>query len=355
MNDNSNLNKIYTDDLADVEGYRRFIFIGSFIGCSFLLLFSLIDYFFLDLYLDSAVEAIGAVVLFIIHRIEAKRATQLWPVILGILTVALVIIIGVFASPSTDGYVVWLSLFPFICFLLLEKKTAFILSIFLSVLFVSVLIYFSVYYPEKGFNIYGIVTTTGALTCGTILAWAYADNRTKMIHLLAKQAKTDALTSLLNRRGLMSSFNLYIALYKRNKQDLCIFILDLDNFKLVNDSFGHDVGDEVIIECAKVIKSELRDIDSVARLGGEEYIAILPNTSLAEAEVIAHRIKNAIENLGVKLPDNTYVKITASIGLTCTSEDRESFDTLYKSADQALYKAKNNGRNKVVVAEKNNK
>ena len=101
-----------------------------------------------------------------------------------------------------------------------------------------------------------------------------------------------------------------------------------------------------------LIKSELRDIDSVGRLGGEEYIAILPNTSLAEAEVIAHRIKNAIENLGVKLPDNSCVKITASIGLTCTSEDRESFDALYKSADQALYKAKNNGRNKVVVAEK---
>ncbi|MDO6506548.1 GGDEF domain-containing protein [Colwellia sp. 4_MG-2023] len=346
------LHNIYTDDLADVEGYRRFIFIGSFIGCSFLLLFSFIDYFLFDLYLDSAVEAIGAIVLFIIHRIETKRPAQLWPVILGIVTVALVVMVGTFASPSANGYVVWLSLFPFICFLLLENKKAFILSIFLNVLFVVALIYFSVYYPEKGFNIYGIVAAAGALTCGTILAWAYADNRTKMIHLLAKQAKTDALTSLLNRRGLMSSFNLYIALYKRHKQDLCVFILDLDNFKLVNDSFGHDVGDVLIIECANAIKSELRDVDCVARLGGEEYIGILPNTSLEEAEVIAHRIKKTIEELAINLPDNSCVKITASIGLTCTSENRVSFDALYKSADQALYKAKNNGRNRVVLAEK---
>lgn len=343
------LKKIYTDDLSDIEGYRRFVFIGSLIGCVFLALFSAIDFFILGLSSDSAIEAVGAIILFIIHRIEAKYQANAWLVILGILTVALVVMFGIFSSLSKDGYVIWLTLFPFICFLLLDKKHAYIVSIFLSLLFISMLSYFSIFYPEQGFNIYGIITSVGALTCGTILAWAYADNRTKMIHLLAKQAKTDTLTSLLNRRGLMSSFNFYIALYKRNKQDLCIFILDLDCFKFINDSYGHDVGDVVIIECANAIKSELRDIDSVARLGGEEYIAILPNTSITEAEVIASRIKNTIENLTIKLADNSCVKVTASIGLTSTAEDRISFATLYKSADKALYQAKNNGRNQIVL------
>jgi diguanylate cyclase (GGDEF)-like protein len=343
------LKTIYTDDLTDIEGYQRFIYIGSLIGCLFLAMFAVVDYFILELYLDSAVEAIGAIILLIIHKIETNKPALIWPIILGIITVALVVMVAVFASPSADGYIIWLSIFPFICFLLLEKKIAFIVSILLSVLFISTLMFFSISYPESGFNIYGAVTATGALTSVTILAWAYADNRTKMIHLLAKQAKTDTLTSLLNRRGLMSSFNLYIALYKRNKQDLSMLILDLDNFKLVNDTYGHDVGDVVIIKCANAMKSELRDIDSVARIGGEEYIAILPNTSLAEADIIASRIKNTIENLTIKLADNSCVKVTASIGLTSTSEDRMSFEALYKSADQALYKAKNNGRNKIVL------
>jgi len=343
------LKKIYTDDLTDIEGYQRFIYIGSLISCVFLILFAVIDYFILELYLDSTVEIIGAIILFIIHRVEKKKPAPTWSVILGIITVAVVILIVIFTSPSNEGYVIWLSVFPFVCFLLLEKKIAFIVSIFLSLLFISMMSYFSIFYPEQGFNVYGVVTSVGALTCGTILAWAYADNREKMIQLLAKQAKTDTLTSLLNRRGLMSSFNFYIALYKRNKQDLCIFILDLDNFKLINDTYGHDVGDVVILECANAIKSELRDIDSVGRLGGEEYLAILPNTSLVEAEVIASRINKAIENLAIKLADNSSVKVTASIGLTSTTEDRISFEALYKSADKALYQAKNNGRNQIVL------
>lgn len=346
---NSKLNELYTADLMDNQDYRRFMHIGSLIGSIFLMLFAFIDYFVLSLPLDSSLEAIGSIILFIIHRLEEKKTIKPWLVIAAVLMVALIIMVGIFANHSSDGVVIWLTIFPFMCFLLLGEKLGIIFSAFLSVLFISTLTYFYVFLPEKGFNLFGILTSAGSLICATTMAWFYEQNRRKLILLLAQQARTDALTSLLNRRGLMSSFTLFIAQYKRSKQSLCVLILDLDNFKLVNDTYGHDVGDEVIIACAKALKSELRETDTIARLGGEEYIALLPNTSLVEAEIFASRIKNSIQSLAIGLPHNKHVKVTGSIGITCTTENKVSFESLYKAADEALYTAKSNGRNCIVL------
>lgn len=346
---NDPLNNPISYELTKNQDHHRFIYIGSLIGSLFLMLFALIDSIFLGLYIDSVAEGIASIILLIIHRKEAKKAVQSWMIVVGIFTVAVVLIIGVFANHSSDGATIWLAIVPFICFLFLEEKLGFITSIILSTLFISALSYFCIMYPEKGFNILGIVTTTGALTCSTVLAWAFADNRTRLIALLSKQARTDTLTSLLNRRGLMSYFNLFIHLYKKNGQNLSVLILDLDNFKDINDNFGHDIGDEFIITCANLIKAELSETDIAARLGGEEYIVLLPDTSLKKAEDFARKVKNAIEDLTVNTDDHSLIKVTASIGITCAKKDCSSFQALYKAADEALYKAKHNGRNCIVL------
>ena len=346
---NDKLNKIISNDLATNQDYRRFIYIASLIGSLLLIMFALIDSLFLKLYLNSLAETIGAIILFLIHRKEAKEAIKPWLIIVGIFTIAIVIMIDIFTNHSPNGAIIWLAIVPFICVFFLEEKLGFIVSIILNILFIAILFYVFNTSPEQGFNLYSIITSSGALTCSTLLAWAFADNRARMIGLLTQQARTDVLTSLLNRRGLMTYFNLFIALYKRDKQELCILILDLDHFKLINDNFGHDIGDKVIISCANVLKAELRETDTIARLGGEEYIVLLPNTTLVNAEAFAYRIKDTIENLTINSVNNLPIRVTTSIGITCASKGRFTFEALYKAADQALYKAKKNGRNCIVL------
>jgi len=346
---NDFLNHSINDELTTNKDYRRFIFIGTFIGSLFLMFFAFIDGFFLSLYLDSVAEAIASIILFIIHKKEAKRPIESNMIIFGIFTVSIVLMIGVFSNNAADGAIIWFAIAPFICFLFLNEKLAFICSSLLSFLFIAGLFYFYIMHPEKGFNLLTIITTTGALACSAVLAWAFADNRSKLIASLSKQAKTDTLTSLFNRRGLMLYFEQFIHQYKKNRQTFSMLILDLDNFKRINDNFGHDIGDEFIIACASLIKTALTKGAIAARLGGEEYVVLLPNKNLKEAEKIAYKIKNSIENLTIKTLDNTPTNITVSIGLTSISHDSQSFQTLYKTADEALYKAKKEGRNRIFV------
>jgi len=339
------LNKINTNNLTQGQDYRRFIYIGSLIGSLFLMAFFVINVTIFKLYFDSAVDITGALILFFIHRAEAKSPVNSWLILLGVLTVAASISVGVFSNNAADGVTIWLATLPFICFLFLGKKIGIITSTTLSFLLLITLIYCFIMHPEKGFNLIGIVSTIGALICSTALAWAYTENRTKIISLLTQQATTDALTLLLNRRGLMTSFNLFIALYKRKKQNLCVMILDLDHFKLVNDNFGHDIGDNVIITCANILRTQLRETDTIARLGGEEFIMLLSQTTMEEAEVLAYRIKDTVENSIFTNLNSSDFQVTASIGITCASANKTSFESLYKAADEALYEAKKNGRN----------
>ena len=213
------LNYAISDDLAANQDYRRFVYIGSLIGSLFLILFAFIDSILLKLYIDSIAEFLGAAILFLIHRKESEQKIEPRLIIFGITTVSIVILIGIFANTSADGGTIWLAIIPLICFLFLDERLGLILSILLSILFITTMSYFWIVYPEKGFNLFGIVTTSGALICSFVLAWAFSDNRTRMINLLAKQARTDTLTCLLNRRGLMSYFDIFITAYKQDKKN----------------------------------------------------------------------------------------------------------------------------------------
>lgn len=346
---NNSFNNSDTSELTTDQDYRRFIYIGSLIGSVFLVIFALVDSLIFKLYINSITEGIASIILLILHRIEAKKTLHPWLVFVGVFTVVIVLMVAIFANYSSDGISIWLAIVPFICFMFLGEKFGLITSLIFNAIFIATLSYFYIMFPERGFSLLVIITTTGALTCSTILAWAFADNRTRLIALLSKQARTDTLTSLLNRRGLMSYFDLFINLYKRSEQDLSVLIIDLDNFKRINDNFGHDIGDLVIIECANLIKTELRETDIAARLGGEEFIVLLANTNLKKAEVFANRIKAIIESLTIDSNHSSPIKVTASIGITCASEHNSSFQNLYKAADEALYQAKKNGRNRIVL------
>ncbi len=129
---------------------------------------------------------------------------------------------------------------------------------------------------------------------------------------------------------------------------ISMIMMDIDNFKNINDTYGHDVGDEVLKALVKSSGSVLRDSDIFSRMGGEEFAAILIETDINEAKVIAERLRELLENLCVK-SKNEKIRFTVSLGLTQMQPHEDSLEKILKRADMALYRAKDKGRNKVII------
>ena len=168
--------------------------------------------------------------------------------------------------------------------------------------------------------------------------------------LLARMATTDSLTGLFNRQHLMERFHEELARSKRTAKPLCCIMLDIDLFKSVNDSHGHLAGDTVLRQVAAILKNQVRAYDILGRYGGEEFVAVLPEMDLEDAELLAERIRVRLEEqLGdmSSLPPGQ--KVTVSLGLTVGNAADVEPETLIARADQALYRAKAGGRNRVEV------
>jgi len=161
-------------------------------------------------------------------------------------------------------------------------------------------------------------------------------------------ALTDSLTGLFNRRYVMTHLERLATRSGEQKKKFAILMLDIDYFKQVNDKFGHDAGDKVLKEFGARLTRHMRNFDLVARIGGEEFLVVLPDTDLSIVQVIAERLRAVIcEEPVVCTPDGASVTITASIGLTIASASPETVETLLKRADTALYRAKTQGRNRI--------
>lgn len=161
------------------------------------------------------------------------------------------------------------------------------------------------------------------------------------------QAMHDPLTGLGNRGALESALEHQWQVAQRYEQDMSVLMIDIDHFKNINDQFGHDVGDYVIKQVAKVINSTTRQTDLAFRYGGEEFLVILNKTNELGSNIIAERIRENIESLHLNSHEGHHIPVTASIG-GCHLSPKMSTDILVKQADKSLYKAKENGRNQVI-------
>ncbi len=163
---------------------------------------------------------------------------------------------------------------------------------------------------------------------------------------LEQLAVTDYLTNLYNRRYFMQRGEEEFKRENRINQPLTLLMLDIDKFKHVNDAYGHAVGDQVLQQLATIFKSNLREIDILARLGGEEFAMLLPNTGLEEALLLAERVRQAVESTRINLLNgDVQLSVTISIGVTAYSEKMSTISDLLRKADKALYRAKHSGRN----------
>jgi len=166
---------------------------------------------------------------------------------------------------------------------------------------------------------------------------------------LKRQATTDPLTKLQNRRAFFEQAEECRALHKRYGSTYSVLMLDIDYFKMINDNHGHDAGDKVLVAVAGILPEMTRDVDTVARIGGEEFAILLPDTNRLGTAVMAERVRAAIEQHPFEA-DGTSLNITVSIGVA--SQDAEHTDTvgdLMRIADKRLYLAKEMGRNRIAV------
>ena len=167
---------------------------------------------------------------------------------------------------------------------------------------------------------------------------------------LQKLVSIDPLTGLYNRRYFNEISKTLFNLSKRNNQPFSALMIDIDRFKMINDSFGHMVGDRVLIHIAKEIMYSLRGSDIAVRFGGEEFIVLLPGTDLGGATKIAQKIKSNIERNEIRVHDiqDNIVKLTVSIGVAeCDCVSDQGIDNLVHRTDEALYEAKRSGRNTI--------
>ncbi len=186
-----------------------------------------------------------------------------------------------------------------------------------------------------------VVMTVSLVAIVTLMLLAHND---RLLRRLAGEARTDELTGLLNRRGLEERAVHELARARREGGSIAVVMLDLDHFKLVNDEWGHDVGDRVLTHTATVLASHCRDIDITARYGGEEFLVLLPGSDSADADVYTHRVREALaagnqEGLPI-------VSLSAGVIAAAAPSDLAG---LIRRADSALYEAKRSGRDRTVI------
>jgi diguanylate cyclase (GGDEF)-like protein len=159
----------------------------------------------------------------------------------------------------------------------------------------------------------------------------------------------DALTGLHNRKSLMDDLTREHSRYMRSGKPFCVAIMDIDHFKSINDSFGHDAGDSVLMAVANHVSRTVRVFDDVYRLGGEEFLMCLKEADIALGYAVIERLRSTLEQQPVALSNGKTIHVTASFGYAMVTQ-HQTMDVIINRADQALYQAKHEGRNRIVAA-----
>ncbi len=179
----------------------------------------------------------------------------------------------------------------------------------------------------------------------------YQDRLRHNVQLSLEMAITDQLTGLHNRRYMARHLDSLISNAQKSNKPLAFLIMDIDHFKSVNDTHGHDIGDEVLREFANRISANIRGIDLACRYGGEEFVLVMPDTDVDFAYTIAERLRKSVETTPIEISRAPgALSVTISIGIAASAGGDDNAEKLLHRADQALYRAKREGRNRVIKA-----
>jgi diguanylate cyclase (GGDEF)-like protein len=171
----------------------------------------------------------------------------------------------------------------------------------------------------------------------------------RLVSELQRLSRHDALTGLLNRRAMEEALEAQLSRSRRTQEPFVVMMLDLDHFKHINDRHGHPVGDRALKHAAGLLQSAMRTTDSLGRFGGEEFVLLLPNTPIEQAEAVAEKVRHLFESSPVE-NESAPIALSASIGVARWRNSADDISRLLSRADAALFQAKVQGRNRVVTA-----
>jgi diguanylate cyclase (GGDEF)-like protein len=251
-------------------------------------------------------------------------------------------VLGVFTQlPVHPGKMAWVSIFPFIYFYLMGLRFGLLLSLLSIALMPAAFIAYRYWTGEEHSTFYDLLQGLGGFGLATVLAYKYEQIRAGQEQLLKYFAENDQLTGLLNRRGFFNLAGIAYLQAKRFKQSFAVIFLDLDNFKQLNDTMGHEAGDNLLKEIALILRSVTRSVDTVARWGGEEFIILLMQSDESGARQAGGKICSAISS-----HDFSSGRATVSVGIAIHDQS-ELLDETISRADRAMYQAKREGKNRV--------
>ncbi len=221
-------------------------------------------------------------------------------------------------------------------YFLLKHKTAALYSCFVILLVIPFL------YLESSLLTFSTILTTLVITL--TFSYFFAAEEHQQQEMLLGLAIKDPLTGASNRRALSEKLNNLIALFQRTGNNVAILLLDIDHFKQINDTYGHNVGDNFLVQLTKILKSKIRLTDTLYRYGGEEFVIVTENTGREEGQILAEKLRGIIEQEKL-IPETT---ATISIGVA-ELQANENETNWIKRADDALFRAKKSGRNLVCI------
>lgn len=286
--------------------------------------------------------------LFCARRVRFALEPTLWAV--GLLVVVYAYLVVFIETPglASPGAFAWAYLMPVTSYLLLGRFLGFIVAVpFMAVIAAFGLWHLWPLQSKTDWLLLMDATAIGVLTL--LFIHYYEKSRSTDYAKLQQLARTDPLTGLANRRSFLATLQRSIHEAKRSNIGFALVIMDIDHFKQVNDSFGHDVGDRVLQRVAERLMARLREADSVGRLGGEEFALILRGTTAETAYQVVEELRQRTAKRAISC-GRQKVSITITSGIACWPDDTTNANELYRTADRRLYDGKRSGRNVTISA-----
>jgi diguanylate cyclase (GGDEF)-like protein len=296
--------------------------------------FSLINFIQGEVYIGVLISMVSANLLYINIRIRRNKTYNSNIAFAVVMPIAYFILYQLVIDRGIIG-ILWC--FPTIVMVnfIMQQRQAMVANILLIIILTPVIL--SQFDPSLAIRVLACLITVGGLAS---LFVNIINDQQKKLHQLAI---TDPLTGLLNRLTLQDSIKLTIDQHSRTLTPMTLVSIDIDHFKLINDKHGHDIGDQVLIQIATLLKKRCRSIDKLYRLGGEEFLFILFSTDLTNAQLFSHSIQQELAEFNFEYG----LAPTLSIGLAEIDKEK-TWDECLKKADENLYKAKNSGRNTII-------
>lgn len=294
-------------------------------------------------------ECLASLVLFFgMFRLRETPYLQAW--IYGYLTVLYSFFLLIMSVPNASmAAFVWVLIMPVSAYLLLGKKEGPRLSVpFMVAGCVIYYLYLDITEAARAF----IDLLNLVFSCAFMLVFMhlYERRREQAEQKLVDLAQTDALTGLANRSSFQSSLERTLRESSRSQSEFALVVMDIDHFKVVNDTLGHEAGDWVLCHIAKLLEQRLRETDSVGRLGGEEFGLILRNTSSPDAYRLMDELRGRIAGSEVWFGE-ARITVTASFGIAYWPRDGRQSHQLFRAADRRLYSSKKAGRNTIAESD----